>query len=213
MISVPLGILVAVVIVMTGVTLAVVRSGGSAADLDYNGAVIWSLVGFIVALGVQAVATAFPLALALGASRRTFTLGALATSALQAALLTLAALVLLGLELATGGWFVGARVLSDSMLGGGNPLGLVAVMFLSAVSALAVGGLFGAAWVRFGARGPAVLAIGIAVIAVALLLAFPPDFVALGRAFEPWWLAAAAGAVVVLSTLGEYLLLRRASVR
>jgi hypothetical protein len=213
MILIPLGILVAVVVVMTGVTIAVGRAGGSGEDLDHSGVVIWSIVGFTVAVGVQTVSTAFPLALALGSTRRAFTAGALATAALQSALLTVAALVLLGLELLTGGWFAGARVLSDSTLGGGNPLALVAVMFLLALSALAVGGLFGASWVRFGARGPQALGIALSVIAVAVLLVSPPDFTALGRAFQPWWLAVAAAVVVALSTAGEYLLLRRASVR
>jgi hypothetical protein len=213
MVLIPVGILVAVVLVMTGITVAVVRAGGSGDDLDANGSVIWSLVGFLVAVGVQAVSVAFPLALALGSTRRTFTLGLLATSALQAVLLTVASLALLGLELATGGWFVGARVLSDSTLGGGSPVALVPVMFLSALTALVVGGIFGASWVRFGARGPAGLGLGIAVVAVGSLLLVAPDLEALGASFDAWWLAAAAAVVVALSTTGEYLLLRRASVR
>jgi hypothetical protein len=213
MLTVPLGILVAVVVVMAVVTLAVVRAGGRAADLDYNGSVIWSLFGFVVALGVQSVAVGFPLALALGSTRRTFTLGTLATAGLQAALLTAAALLLLGLELATGGWFVGARVLSDATLGGGNPFVLAAVMFLSALVALAAGGAFGAAWVRFGARGPLLLGLALTGVLALALLVLGPDLAPLARAFEPWWLAVAAAVAIVLATTGEYLLLRRASVR
>jgi hypothetical protein len=213
MILIPLGILVAVVIVMTGVTIAVVLAGGSGDDLDSSGIVVWSLTGFIIAMGVQAVSSSFPLALALGSTRRAFTGGLLATAALQSVLLTVAALVLLGLELLTNGWFVGARILDDSTLGGGDPLVLVAVMFLLSLSALGVGGLFGAAWVRFGARGPQTLGIAISVIAVAALLVSPPDVMALGRTFQPWWLAVAAVVVVAVSTAGEHLLLRRASVR
>jgi len=213
LVAIPAGILVAVVIVMIGVTVAVVRAGGSGADLDYNGSVVWSLGGFIVATGVQAVSATFPLALALGSTRRTFTVGLLATSALQAALLTLASLVLLGLELATGGWFVGARVLSDSTLGGGNPLALIAVVYLSALSALAVGGLFGASWVRFGPRGPMLLGVAIAAVALLAVLILVPEIGAIARSFEAWWLAIAAVAVIAVSTLGEYLLLRRANVR
>jgi hypothetical protein len=154
MLVVPLVILGAVVVVMTAVTAAVVHSGGTAKDLDYNGAVIWSLFGFIAAVGVQAVSVTFPLALALGTTRRTFTLGLLATAVAESAVLTAAALLLLGIERLTGGWFVGARVLSDSTLGGGNPLLLVAVMFGSSLTALAVGGLYGASWVRVGRSGP-----------------------------------------------------------
>lgn len=213
MLTVPLAILVAVVVVMTVVTLAVVRAGGRAADLDYNGSVIWSLFGFVVALGVQSTAVSFPLALALGSTRRAFALGTLATAVLQSALLTAAALLLLGLELATGGWFVGAKVLSDSTLGGGNGLVLLTVMFLSALVALAAGGAFGASWVRFGARGPLALGLGIGAAGILTLVAVGPDLVRIGRAFEPWWLAVAAAVAITVATVGEYVLLRRASVR
>src|SRR4051812_43888333 len=80
MLAMPLGILVAVVVAMTAITVAVVEVGGAAADLDGNGAVIWSLFGFVVALGVQTVSVNFPLALAFGVTRRTFTFGVLVTA-------------------------------------------------------------------------------------------------------------------------------------
>ena len=213
MVTVPLGILAAVVVVMVAVTIAVVQAGGRGSDLEYNGAVIWSLTGFMVAVGVQSVAVAFPLALALGSTRRSFTLGVLATEVLQALGLTVAALVLLGLELATDGWFVGARVLSDSTLGGGNPGVLAVTVLLGALSALASGGLFGAAFVRFGSRGPVVLGIAVAALAVLVLLVLLPQIIAAAAAFQTWWLVVAALVVVAVGTAGEYLLLRRASVR
>lgn len=213
MVTTPIGILVAVVLVMTGVTIAVVQAGGRAVDLDSNGAVIWSLTGFIVAVGVQAVAVTFPLALALGSTRRTFTLGVLATQLLQAAILTAASLALLGLELATGGWFVGARVLGDSTLGGGNAGVLVLTVFLAALAALAVGGLFGAAYVRFGSLGPVVLGVAIAAVVLLALLLLLPVLTALLAGFEPWWLVVVALAIVAIGTAGQHLLLRRANVR
>lgn len=212
LVTVPLAILLAVVVVTSAVTV-VLRQHGAAGALDSNGSVIWSLLGFIVAVGVQAVAVAFPLALALGSTRRTFTAGVLLTAALEAALLTASALVLLGLELLTGGWFVGARVLGDATLGGGNALVLVAVMFLATLSAVVAGALFGAAWVRFGALGPLVLGVALAAAGVLALLLLAPSFAALSSAFEPWWLAVAALVVVAASTVGTHLLLRRAAVR
>lgn len=213
MITIPLTILAAVVVVTSAVTVVVVQGGGTAMQMDSNGSVIWSLFGFIVAVGVQGVAVAFPLALALGSTRRSFTAGMLLTAALEAVLLTAASLLLLGLELATGGWFVGARVLRDSTLGGGQPLALTAVMFLAALSAITVGALFGAAWTRFGPRGPMVLGLGLAVVLVVALLVLAPSLAALAQAFAAWWLAIAAVVVVAVSTVGTYLLLRRASVR
>lgn len=213
MVTIPLVILSAVVAVTSVVTALVVQGGGTAHDMESNGSVLWSTLGFIVAVGVQVVAVSFPLALALGSTRRTFTAGVLATAALEAALLTLAALVLLGLEVLTGGWFVGARVLGDATLGGGDPLALAAVMFLAVLTAIVAGGLFGAAWVRFGARGPLVLGVGIATAAVLALLVLAPSLESAARGFQGWWLAVAALVVVAVSTAGTLLLLRRAAVR
>ena len=211
MVTTPLGILVAVVVAMTAVTVVVVRAGGSA--IEYNGAVVWSLFGFVVAVGVQAVSATFPLALALGATRRTFTAGLLLTAALESVMLTAAALLLLGAETATGGWFVGARVLGDATLGGGNPLLLVASFFGYSLTALSVGGLYGAAYTRFGARGPAMIGIGTAFVVVVALLLLLPLIAAAVTALGTWSLVITGAAIVVVSTIGEYLLLRRASVR
>jgi hypothetical protein len=212
MLTIPLAILVAVVVVTSGIVLVVGRQAG-AGGTDSNGAVIWSLLGFVVAIGVQAVATVFPLALALGSTRRTFTAGVLVTAVLEAALLTVASLVLLGVEVVTGGWFVGAKVLADPSLGGGDALALTTVMFLSALSAIAVGALFGAAWVRFGARGPLSLGLALAAALVLGLLLLAPAFAPIAQAFEAWWLAVAAVTVVATATVGVFLLLRRAAVR
>lgn len=213
LITVPIGILVGVVVVTVGVTIAVVQAGGRPADMAGNGAVVWSLSGFIIAVGVQAVTAVFPLALALGTTRRTFTLGVLATELAQALLLTTASMVLLGLELVSGGWFVGARVLRDTTLGGGDPRLLAATVFLGALTGLAVGGLFGGSFVRFGSRGPMALGIGLAVATVVVLLLFLPDLVTIGAGFRTWWLAVAAIVIVLLATTGEHRMLRRASVR
>lgn len=212
LVTVPLAILGAVVVVTSAVTL-VLRQTGAAGELESNGTVIWSLFGFIVAVGVQAVAVVFPLALALGSTRRTFTAGVLVTAVAEAALLTASALLLLGLERLTGGWFVGARVLGDATLGSGNALVLVAVMFLASLSAIATGAAFGASWIRFGAPGPLVLGAALAAVAVLALLLLAPALDPLSAAFAPWWLAVAAVVVVAASTAGTHLLLRRAAVR
>lgn len=213
MVTIPIGILVVVVLVMTAVTLTVVRGGGSGEDLAQNGAVVWSLFGFVVAVGVQSVSATFPIALALGTTRRTFTLGTLVTAVAESVLLAAAALLLLGLERLTGGWFVGARVLSDDTLGGGDPLLLVAVMAGCSFTALSVGALYGAAWVRFGARGPATLGIATGVLLAALLLVALPAVPAVAAALGAWALVLTGAVVVAVSVAGELVLLRRAGVR
>ena len=213
MLGVPLYILGGVVLLTVAISLAVLRAGGDLDDADFNASVLYSVLGYTVAIGVQNVSSSFPFALALGSTRRTFVLGNLLTSAAQAVLVAAAAVVLLGIEVVTHGWFIGARALSPVLLGGGNPVLLGGVMLLAPLTALSVGGVFGSSYVRFGARGPLLVGVGIGVAVVLLLLLLVPRAAAVAAAFRPEWLAVGGSAVIGLSTIGQYLLLRRASVR
>jgi hypothetical protein len=213
MVGVPLYILGAVVLLTVAITVIILRAGGSLQDADFNASVLYSVLGYSVAIGVQNVSTSYPFALALGSTRRTFVLGNLLTSALQAAFVAVAAVVLLGLELLTSGWFVGAKALSSVLLGDGNPLVLAGTMLLAMLTALTVGGAYGASWVRFGARGPLLISVGIAVAVLLLLTVLIPNGAAIAAAFQPWWIPGAAATVVALAVVGQYLCLRRASVR
>jgi hypothetical protein len=213
MIGVPLYILSAVILLSIAISVIILRSGGTLEGSDYNASVLYSVLGYTVAIGVQNVSTSFPFSLALGSTRRTFVLGNLITSLAQGLLVSIASVVLLGLELATGGWFIGAKVMSSVLLGAGNPLVLGGVMLLAMLCALSAGGVFGAAWVRFGARGPLVLSLGITATVVLLLLLLLPQAPAIAAAAQPWWVAAAGAIEIGLAVVAQYLFLRRASVR
>ena len=82
---VPLYILGLVLVVSAVIVLAIQRGGGDPGTAEYvqgarmNMGAVWSLPGFIVYLGVQAVATTFPYAMALGATRRAFVFGTMIT--------------------------------------------------------------------------------------------------------------------------------------
>jgi hypothetical protein len=213
MLGIPLYILGGVVLLSVAIGLTVLRAGGDLDHADFNASVLYSVLGYTVAIGVQNVASSFPFALALGSTRRTFVLGNLVTAAAQAILVAVAAVVLLGIETATHGWFIGARTLSPVPLGSGDPVLLGGVMLLATLTALSVGGVFGSSYVRFGARGPLVLSLGLAALAVVLLLLLVPQAAAIAATFRPWWLAVGGAVVIGLSAVGQYLLLRRASVR
>lgn len=212
MIGVPVYILGGVVLLSIVIVGVIRRAGGDDDASDFNASVLWSLLGYTVVLGVQNVSASFPFALALGATRRTFVLGNLLTSLLQALLVALGSVVLLGIEAVTGGWFLGARILGTTLLGAGDPLVLGGIMLLTMLAALSVGSVFGASWVRFGAMGPLLLGVGLVVVGLALLLLvlLPGTPV---PAFRPWWLPVAGAAVIGAATVGQYLLLRRAAVR
>lgn len=215
----PVLIVAAVFVVTTIIALALQRVGSSADTAEVidgarqNPAVAWALSGFIVSLGVQGVATAFPFGLALGATRRTFTLGTLLTNAIIAAYLTAIFLVLLGLELATGHWFANVHLIDVYALGAGNPGLLVGITFLGGLALLSIGSLFGASYVRFSAYGPAGLGIGLGLVLALTLLVSAPSLPAFFAGFQLWWLAVFAIAVVIASSLGALAFLRSASVR
>jgi len=132
----------------------------------------------------------------------------------QALLVAVAAVLLLGLETLTGGWFIGARVLVVEGAGDGDPVLLAGAMFLAVLTALLVGGVFGAAWTRFGSAGPLLLALGIAVaVVLAALAGAGASAAVVATVSQPWVPGATAGGIAALALLGQYLLLRRASVR
>jgi hypothetical protein len=213
MVGVPLLILGGVVVITVLVSVAVLRAGGSVAGSQGNGSILWSVLGYTVAVGAQNVTASFPFSLALGSSRRAFVLGNLLTAAAQALLVAIAAVALLGLELLTDGWFIGVHVLRSGLTGDGNPFVLGGAMLLGVLMAMSIGGLFGAAWVRFGARGPVGIAIGSTALLVVVLLALSPIAASVRPvvdAIQPWWVAVLVTAVALI---GQYLFLRRASVR
>ena len=213
MLGVPLIILGAVVALTVAISVIVLRAGGDLGRADFNASVLYSVLGYTVAIGVQNVSSSFPFALALGSTRRTFVLGNLVTALAQSLLVAVLSVALLGVEVATRGWFIGASAFGSVLLGDGDPLVLGGVVFATMLGALSVGGVFGASWIRFGARGPLALSLGAAVVVVLLLLLLLPQLVALAAAFRPWWIAAGIAALIGLATVGEYLFLRRASVR
>ena len=216
---VPLFVIGVTLVVSIVIQLAIQRAGVDVGTVAYaagarqNPGVAWALSGYLVAMGVATVASTFPLAAALGTTRRDFALGTAATHALTALFLTAVFVGMLGLELLTGHWFGGFYVFDVNVLGAGDPLVLAVVAFLGSWLALSIGGAFGAAWLRFGPRGPLAISVtAVAVIAV-VVLATVPSFAAVAEAFRPWWLAVAAVGLTGLSIAGTFGFLRRASVR
>lgn len=216
----PPAILAVVMVVSIIIQIAMQRATGASPDTAayiegarYNSGVVWSLPGFLVYYGVQAVATTYPFALALGVTRRNFILGTALANALQALYVALLLLVLLGLELLTGHWFVGLYVLDVYALGAGNPLVLVLTGFLGTLFCLTVGGVFGAVWVRFGAKGPAILGLASGLVLACVILLIAPQLGAIVMGLTRGWLALAAIAIMLLSLVGTWLAMRRAAVR
>lgn len=216
---VPLMILGVVMVISIIVVLAILRSGGDPSTAEYvdgarmNMGMVWSLPGFLIYLGVQAVATTFPFAIALGATRWAFTAGTALANLVQSAYIALIMLVLLGLELVTNHWFIGLYVLDIYAFGSGNPLQLFLTAFIGTFGMLSLGGVFGAVWVRFGAKGPTVLGLAIGlVLAIAFLIAVP-YFGEIFAAITGVTLTVAGIGIALLAILGTWLCMRRTAVR
>lgn len=216
---VPLYITGMVAVVSVLISLLFWRSGslpGTAGWIEgsqFNPGMAYALPGFLVYFGVQAIATTFPFALTLGTTRRSFVGGTLLWAIIVSLYLTAVFAVLTTLELVTNHWFAGFYVFDIYVLGAGNFGLLIPIVFLATLSLLTIGGVFGASWIRFGARGPQLIGIGTAVVVIVALIIAVPSAGAIFAAFQLWWLAVLAAVVIALSSIGTWLMLRTAIVR
>lgn len=215
----PLTIVGVVLVLSAIISLALQRGGLDPADPSFaegaraNSGIVWSLPGFLIYYGIQAVSTTYPFGLALGATRRNYILGTALSHVLQALIITVTLLLVLGLELITNHWFASIYVLDVYALGAGDPLALAPRVFLGTLLCLTVGGVFGAVWVRFGARGPAILGLTVGVIlALTILLIAPQFFEILANITETQVLVGVL-VLVALNLVGTWFAMRRASVR
>lgn len=216
---VPLLILAVVMVISAIIVLAIQRAGGDAASADYaegarmNMGMVWALPGFLVYLGVQAVSTTFPFALALGSTRAAFVAGTALANLVQAAYIALVMLVLLGLELLTNHWFFGLYVLDTYPLGAGDPVRLGLIAFLGTFALLSIGGVFGAVWVRFGSKGPALLGLALGLALALLFLIIAPQIGEIFAAITGPELAVGGIVVALIAILGTWASMRRTAVR
>lgn len=215
----PLFIIGIVWLISVVIILAIQRTGVDPANAAYidgarqNMGMVWSLPGFLVYLGVQAIATTFPFALALGTTRRAYVLGTAVSSLFQAAYITVVLSILLMIELATDHWFMGLYVLDIYALGSGNIGFLAAAVFVGVFALLSIGGVFGAFWVRYGSKGPALLGLVLALSLALLVLALVPQAGAIIAGITGPRLAIAGLLIALVSLVGTWLCMRRTSVR
>jgi hypothetical protein len=216
---VPLYIAAMVAVISVLISLLFLRSGSLPGSTGWiqgsmsNPGILYGLVGFLVYLGVQSVATTFPFALTLGSTRKAFVVGTLLWDVITAAYLTVVFGVLALLEVATNHWFAGFYVFDIYVLGAGDLGRLIPIVFLGVLALLSIGGVFGASWVRFGARGPQALALAVVIVIVVALIIVLPLAAAAIASFQLWWLAVAAIVAILLSAVGTWLFLRPAIVR
>ncbi len=217
--GVPAIIFTLVVVVSVLIALIMQRVGVDVTSPEWkdgfqnNGGAVWSYPGFLVYLGVQAIASTFPFGMALGTTRRAYALGtALYFLSLSLYMMVLG-LVLLGLENLTDGWFVSAYVFNVTLLGSGNMATLALMLFSISFASLSVGGVFGALFVKAGTKGPFMLSMALILALAVVLLIFAPQ---LGAFFSSLTFGRVAAGLVVIggvAVVGQYVGLRSAIVR
>jgi hypothetical protein len=213
-------IIVGLVLVVSAIiSLALQRAGidpdsaGYADGARNNLGIIWSLPGFLIYYGVQSVATTFPFAMALGATRRDYVIGTALANVVTAAYVAAMMTVLLLIELATGHWFMNVYALDNHALGSGNAAILAVTVFLGTFACVSVGGVFGAVWVRFGSKGPMFVGLALGLVLAVLILAFVPYFAEIIAAVTRPMLAAIGIGISVVAVLGTWFSMRHTAVR
>lgn len=212
-----LGVGVVLVMVLVVWTLGVAGVPTSSPEVidgfRNNSGIVWTLAGFLVSLGVQAATSCFAFATSLGTTRRSYVAGTAIYFVVQTLYVTAILSLLLFLEKATGHWFINAPSLDVKALGSGDWGTFLAIVLAGTMAMQAVGAMFGASWLRFGSRGPLVIAAAMVVLLVAGILVVVPRWAVVAAAYNAAWPVLALlilGAVAMVAT-GAFL--RRTSVR
>lgn len=215
----PAAILALVVVVTVLIALILQRTGLDTSSAEWeqgarnNGGAIWSLPGFYVYLGVQAISTTFPYGMALGTTRKSYSIGTALFYLVQSVYTTMLALALFGLEKLTGGWFVNGYVFDVALLGNGKITTMLMMIFAISFFSLCVGGLFGSLFVKLGSKGPLFLGIGLILALGLLLLVLAPKIGAIFASLTLTKVAVTLVGIALASVIGFYASLRMASVR
>ncbi len=209
------GIVLLMIVVVVSMAAAGIPTGSADVvdGLRSNGGIVFSLAGLLMALGVQAATACFAFATSLGTSRRDYVAGTGVYFLLQTLYVTVILSVLLALEMATDHWFTGAYALDVKLLGNGDWAAFVPFVLTATLAAQAVGAMFGASWLRFGNRGPLLIAVvGVVVLASAILIVVP-HWAAVMAGLSFAWVSLVLLILGVVALVATSAFLRRTSVR
>ncbi|MFQ6485330.1 hypothetical protein [Brachybacterium epidermidis] len=218
----PMLILLAVVVVTVLIGLVIgIATGFPLPDAVGEGfrsnnlGMFWAVTGFFISSAALSMNRTFTTVLALGATRRDYWLGSTAGFAVTSLVFALYSLLLLLVEKATGGWFLGVHALDVTVLGDGDPLRTVVTVFLFALGSLLLGAAFGTVFRAYGARvlTAIILAAALVVIGLVALAVWQWDTTLQLVSGTGAWLPSLILLVLVLvGAGGSFVAIRRASV-
>src|SRR5690625_7677378 len=99
--------------------------------------------------------------MALGTTRREYSLGTLGFYLLLSLYIGIIGVALLGIELLTDHWFIGAYAIDVMLLGSGNVFITFITLFTLSLAVLTIGGSFGSVYLKGGTKGPLYVSAGI----------------------------------------------------
>ncbi len=205
--------LMVVIVAMLGVAGVPTSSPGFVEGIRSNGGIAYTLAGFLISLGVQAATACFAFATSLGTTRRDYVLGTFVYFLLQTIYVAAILSLLLVVEKATNHWFINAYALDVRALGSGNWGPFLLIVCAGTLSMQAVGAMFGASWLRFGSRGPLLIAAGLVVLLAGAILIVIPRWAEFASAFTVGWAAVLLFALGLIALVAAGGFLRRTSVR
>lgn len=207
-------VIISVLIAVTASRFGVdIKSAEFVEGFRYNSGVLWSIPGFLGYLGVQAVSTTFPFGMALGTTRREYSLGTLGFYTLLSIYIAAMGVVLLGIELLTDHWFIGAYAIDVVALGSGNPFITFITLFTLSLAVLAVGGSFASVYLKAGPKGPLIVGVGL-ILAILLILVLISPWLADHLAdITRWHIIGIGIGAALIAMAGEHLALKSANVR
>lgn len=207
--------------IVTVVIALIMQGNGISRDAAMEGlSYSWAVVSpqwYLVVVGVQAIATTFPLALGFGATRRDFWLGTSAMFVLVAALMGAVTAVLVQIEAATDGWWIGAGMFTALWYQADWVLDFYSTFCLQLL-VFFVGAAVTTVYMRWQMRGMLLLAAGAAVVGLTAIAT-----ITFGDGWpEVWAFVADLGvagtftialAAAALCWAAGYLVIRRATTR
>ena len=169
----------------------------------------------LTASAITAPATCFPLATAVGITRRDVVLGNLLHHLQAVVHNTLLLACMLVLEGVTGGWFIGQPIFGTGLLDHGGWSTFWWLTPLSLLTTMAVGASVAAAWLWRGTLGLLLHAATTMIILMTAvwLISLCWDWARFAAHFHTGWLGGSMALVTVLALAGTTALIRRASVR
>ncbi|AXE37261.1 hypothetical protein [Acidipropionibacterium virtanenii] len=213
-----LALMVAISVIITliiGIKTGLPLSQEASMGMTYNMGSVFSIPGFLIAVGAMTVNRQFATALAFGSTRRDFWIGSSLGFLVISLVTGIGGVGLMWLEKATDHWFIGARAMDVYVLGSGDAWQAFLTITVLSLCSLFLGAGFGTLFRAWGPRVVVASAIGMGLVlcgGIALVVwqwdAWGPAILRLGA----WVITIGTGTLGLIAMLGSFIANRRSGI-